>query len=164
MTRTNPSNVLHRLWLQTKQDTTWGPCGQGKFLLERKGFAIRERGTVCIFHAHSYLSFLFSFFFFYQLRPTHLCEGHPKSVNLLLWAQNGPIGKTSQKNKKIDHKTDMIEGMKAPGECKPTIFCKFVLSLGYLPFARVEANQILQAESWGREILKTEQEIRISET
>ena len=108
--------------------------------------------------------FSFFFFFFYQLRPTHLCEGHPKSVNLLLWAQNGPIGKTSQKNKKIDHKTDMIEGMKAPGECKPTIFCKFVLSLGYLPFARVEANQILQAESWGREILKTEQEIRISET
>ena len=58
----------------------------------------------------------------------------------------------------------MIEGVKAPGACKPTIFCKFVFSLGYLPFARVEANQILQAGSWGREILKTEQEIRISET
>ena len=58
----------------------------------------------------------------------------------------------------------MIAGVKAPGECKPTTFCKFVFSLGYLPFARVEANQILQAESWGREILQTEQEIRISQT
>ena len=109
--------------------------------------------------------------FFYQLRQTYLCEGHPKRVNLLLWAQNGPIGKTSHKknsnnnnNNKIDHKTDMIAGVKAPGECKPTIFCKFVFSLGYLPFARVEASQILQAGSWGREILKTEQQIRISET
>ena len=111
------------------------------------------------------LFFFFFFFFFYQLRPTHLCEGHPKRVNLLLWAQKGPIGKTShRKIKKIDHKTDMIEGVKAPGACKRTIFCKFVFSLGYLPFARVEANQILQAGSWGREILKTEQEIRISET
>ena len=37
--------------------------------------------------------------FFYQLRQTYLCEGHPKRVNLLLWAQNGPIGKTSHKKK-----------------------------------------------------------------
>lgn len=58
----------------------------------------------------------------------------------------------------------MIEGVKAPGECKPRIFCKFVFYLSYLPFARVEADQILQAGSWGHEILKTEQEIRISET
>ena len=58
----------------------------------------------------------------------------------------------------------MIEGVKAPDECKPTIFCKFVFPLSYLPFARVEADQILQAGSWGREILKTEQEIRLSET
>ena len=35
--------------------------------------------------------------FFYQLRQTYLCDGHPKSVNLLLWAQNGPIGKTSHR-------------------------------------------------------------------
>ena len=62
------SNVLHRLSLQTKQDTTWGRCGQGKFLLERKGFAIRERGTVCIFHANSCLSFfIFLFFLFIYL-------------------------------------------------------------------------------------------------
>ena len=124
------------------------------------------KGVLCVSFTQTavYLFFLL-LLFFYQLRPTHLCEGHPKHVNLLLWAQKGLIGKTShRKIKKIDHKTDMIEGVKAPGACKPTIFCKFVFSLGYLPFARVEANQILQAESRGREILKTEQEIRISET
>ena len=106
------SNVLHWLWLQTKQDTTWGRCGQGKFLLERKGFAIRERGTVCIFHAKSCLSFFFFFFFFffYQLRPTHLCEGHRKSVSLLLWAQKGAIGKTShRKIKKKNRSQDRYD-------------------------------------------------------
>ena len=125
------------------------------------------KGVLCVSFTQTavYLFLLLLLFFFYQLRPTHLCEGYPKRVNLLLWAQKGLIGKTShRKIKKIDHKSDMIEGVKAPGACKPTIFCKFVFSVGYLPFARVEANQILQAESWGREILKTEQEIRISET
>ena len=89
------SNVLHWLRLQTKQDTTWGRCGQGKFLLDRKGYAIRERGTVCIFHANSCLSFSF-FFFISFARPIYVRD-IPKSVNLLLWAQNGPIGKTSHR-------------------------------------------------------------------
>lgn len=122
------------------------------------------KGVLCVSFTQTAV-YLFLFFFFISFARPIYVRDIPKSVNLLLWAQNGPIGKTShRKIKKIDHKTDMIEGVKAPGACKPSIFCKFVFSLGYLPFARVEANQILQAESWGREILKTEQEIRISET
>ena len=41
--------------------------------------------------------FFFFFFFFLSASPDLFMRDIPKSVNLLLWAQNGPIGKTSHR-------------------------------------------------------------------
>ena len=87
---------------------------------------------------------------------------------IIVGTENGLIGKTSHKKgkNKNKNKNKNKKQYDRRGESARWVLTYdfFVFSLGYLPFARVEANRILQAGSRGREILKTEQEIRISET
>ena len=53
------------------------------------------KGVLCVSFTQTAF-YLFLFFFISFARPISVRD-IPKSVNLLLWAQNGPIGKTSHR-------------------------------------------------------------------
>ena len=77
------------------------------------------KGVLCVSFTQTAV-YLFFFFFFYQLRPTHLFEGHPKRVNLLLWAQKGLIGKTSHRKIKKNRSQDRYDRRGESARCVQT--------------------------------------------
>ena len=54
------------------------------------------KGVLCVSFTQTAV-YLFLFFFFISFARPIYARDIPKSVNLLLWAQNGPIGKTSHR-------------------------------------------------------------------